>query len=134
MTCSTPTFLFGDGLREPLHEYGYTLGVAFQIVDDLLDISQKQETLGKPSCGDLVEGKRTLPILYMRDALDDAGRARLDAMKGQALSDADKDWVAGALNETGARERTEEVARRYASQAQAALDQVPAGPYRQSMA
>ena len=44
--------------------YGKNLGVAFQIVDDILDIVQDEATLGKPSMSDLKEGKVTLPYLY----------------------------------------------------------------------
>ena len=45
--------------------YGKNLGLAFQIIDDILDITQSSETLGKPSLNDFKEGKTTLPYLYM---------------------------------------------------------------------
>ncbi len=48
-----------------LREYGFNLGVAFQLVDDLLDFTADQEVLGKPIGGDLREGKVTLPIVYL---------------------------------------------------------------------
>ena len=71
-TCTGPTFLMGNGAsvhRDALHRYGTLLGVAFQVVDDILDIAQPPSVLGKPSCGDIVEGKRTLPIpLYASTA------------------------------------------------------------------
>jgi len=48
-----------------LREDGFNLGVAFQLVDDLLDFTADQEVLGKPIGGDLREGKVTLPIIYL---------------------------------------------------------------------
>jgi octaprenyl-diphosphate synthase len=50
-----------------LREYGFNLGVAFQLVDDLLDYTADQAALGKPIGGDLREGKVTLPIIFLRD-------------------------------------------------------------------
>jgi octaprenyl-diphosphate synthase len=48
-----------------LREYGFNLGIAFQLVDDLLDYTADQEALGKPVGGDLREGKVTLPIIVL---------------------------------------------------------------------
>jgi octaprenyl-diphosphate synthase len=55
-----------------LREYGFNLGIAFQLVDDLLDFTADEEVLGKPIGGDLREGKVTLPIIYL---LQRAGEA-----------------------------------------------------------
>jgi octaprenyl-diphosphate synthase len=55
--------------RVALREYGFNLGIAFQIVDDVLDYMADASALGKPLGGDLKEGKITLPvILLLRDA------------------------------------------------------------------
>ena len=48
-----------------LREYGFNLGVAFQLVDDLLDYTADEAALGKPIGGDLREGKVTLPIIFL---------------------------------------------------------------------
>lgn len=50
-------------------DYGTNLGIAFQIIDDLLDITQDTATLGKPSMSDFAEGKTTLPYIYLYEAL-----------------------------------------------------------------
>jgi octaprenyl-diphosphate synthase len=51
--------------QQALREYGFNLGVAFQIVDDLLDFTGDAETVGKPIGSDLREGKVTLPLIHM---------------------------------------------------------------------
>ncbi|MFC1961420.1 polyprenyl synthetase family protein [Chloroflexota bacterium] len=50
-----------------LHEYGYNLGIAFQIVDDILDFVGTEDTLGKPVGSDLVQGTLTLPAMLLLD-------------------------------------------------------------------
>jgi octaprenyl-diphosphate synthase len=52
--------------RVALREYGFNLGIAFQIVDDVLDYTSEQTVLGKPIGGDLREGKVTLPIILLQ--------------------------------------------------------------------
>ena len=51
--------------RAALRDYGFDLGIAFQIVDDVLDYTSEQKVLGKPIGGDLREGKVTLPVILM---------------------------------------------------------------------
>src|SRR5438552_2769129 len=55
----------GAEREQALREYGFNLGVAFQIVDDLLDVTGDAEALGKPIGGDLREGKMTLPLIHL---------------------------------------------------------------------
>ncbi len=54
-----------DAQREALREYGFNLGIAFQIVDDVLDYTADEVALGKPIGGDLREGKVTLPVILL---------------------------------------------------------------------
>jgi octaprenyl-diphosphate synthase len=51
--------------RTALREYGFNLGIAFQIVDDVLDYTADEAALGKPVGGDLREGKVTLPVILL---------------------------------------------------------------------
>jgi octaprenyl-diphosphate synthase len=55
----------GEQRELALREYGFNLGVMFQLVDDLLDFTGASDTLGKPIGGDLREGKITLPIIHL---------------------------------------------------------------------
>ena len=49
---------------ENIHRYGMNLGIAFQIIDDVLDYTENQETIGKPAGNDLRQGMVTLPLIY----------------------------------------------------------------------
>jgi octaprenyl-diphosphate synthase len=131
--CSTPTYLLDTSYRDALHEFGLELGVAFQLIDDVLDLCQDRETLGKPACGDIVEAKKTLPLLYLRQALDPQGLARLDSLAGSPITEAEREWVQSAMESTGARERTESLAREHIDCARAFLSALPPSPYRDAI-
>jgi octaprenyl-diphosphate synthase len=55
-----------DGQAQALREYGFNLGMAFQLVDDLLDFTGDAEAVGKPLASDLCEGKVTLPLIHLQ--------------------------------------------------------------------
>ena len=55
----------GEARELALREYGFNLGVMFQLIDDMLDFTGEAETIGKPVGGDLREGKVTLPIIHL---------------------------------------------------------------------
>ena len=66
--CAQIGAMLGDAAEDQqlaLREYGFNLGVMFQLIDDLLDFTGERETIGKPVGGDLREGKVTLPILHL---------------------------------------------------------------------
>jgi octaprenyl-diphosphate synthase len=67
-----------DSLEQQFGEYGRNLGVAFQIVDDVLDLTASEETLGKPVASDLREGKATLPVIHAYTHGTPAERALID--------------------------------------------------------
>src|SRR6476646_10666044 len=61
-------------VQEKLAEYAWNLGMAFQLVDDVLDFTAREKTLGKPVGGDLREGKVTLPLVYALERATPAER------------------------------------------------------------
>src|SRR2546429_4149059 len=65
--CAKLGAIAGNGgvrMQEQLRDYAWNLGMAFQLVDDVLDFTAHEKTLGKPVGGDLREGKVTLPLVY----------------------------------------------------------------------
>ena len=81
-----------EAFEEQLGEYGRNLGVAFQIVDDVLDLTASEETLGKPVASDLREGKATLPVIHAYHHGTPAERGAID----QVLADQSFERVAHA--------------------------------------
>jgi octaprenyl-diphosphate synthase len=67
-------------MEAALATYGYELGIAFQMVDDLLDYTQDSRTLGKQTGADLREGKLTLPVILTLQAADGPDRRRMTAI------------------------------------------------------
>ena len=63
--------LVDDNIIDAVHQYGYEVGMAFQIVDDILDFTGEQATVGKPVASDLRQGLVTLPALYYQEANPD---------------------------------------------------------------
>jgi octaprenyl-diphosphate synthase len=66
--------------EQALWEYGFNLGVAFQLVDDLLDYTADEQALGKPIASDLREGKVTLPIIYLLERAGPDARAIVEGI------------------------------------------------------
>lgn len=115
--------------REALGRYGHHLGMAFQIVDDRLDLTGDEGTVGKTLGRDLSEGKTTLPVILWRDGL--SGEAR-----EQARAQIEAAWerpeaaraLSAALASTGALEAADEHARREVEAARGHLRGLPPGP------
>lgn len=81
----------------PYMLYGRNLGLAFQMIDDLLDITSDSETLGKPALHDFAEGKTTLPYIYLYEALDEAGKAKLRTLHGKTPSETEAKWIVDTM-------------------------------------
>lgn len=105
-----------------LREYGFNLGIAFQLVDDLLDYTADQAALGKPIGGDLREGKVTLPIILLRERGGDAAdRLIRTIVQDRAVTPEQWRELLGMLREHRATELAYERAVGYASLAKACL-------------
>ncbi|RRS31590.1 MAG: octaprenyl-diphosphate synthase [Epsilonproteobacteria bacterium (ex Lamellibrachia satsuma)] len=79
--------------------YGRNLGLAFQMIDDLLDITSNSETLGKPALHDFVEGKTTLPYIYLYEVLDDAQKVKLRSLHAKVLTKEEEEWITQKMDE-----------------------------------
>jgi len=78
---------------EPYRIYGRNLGLAFQMIDDLLDITSDSDTLGKPALHDFVEGKTTLPYIYLYEKLEKGEQATLSKLHAKKLSAGEQEWI-----------------------------------------
>ncbi len=120
---------------EALRSYGRTLGMAFQIVDDVLDFSGTEETLGKPVGSDLLGGTLTLPAILLLDAEPEHNPVRAlfateDAEARQRLLET----VLDRIRHGGILERSQAMARDWRDQALAALQPLPDTPHRTALA
>lgn len=115
---------------EALAHYGYDVGLAFQIVDDLLDYTGNETVLGKPAGNDLREGTITLPLIY---AVDAGATQLLSLLNGHEPGPEEILWAIGEVRRWGGIERTLADARRLAGRAVEALDIFPDSPVRQAL-
>ena len=97
--------------------YGKNLGLAFQIIDDILDVTQDAATLGKPNFSDFKEGKTTLPYIYLYESLNEANKEKLKSLFKKDLSESERGWVRAKMNETGAILKSIEAAKNLGEQA-----------------
>lgn len=85
--------------KEAYMTYGRNLGIAFQMIDDLLDITADSETLGKPALHDFEEGKTTLPYIYLYEVLGSEEKERLRSLHAKKLTTQEQDWIKVKMHE-----------------------------------
>jgi len=117
---------------ESLHRFGLDLGIAFQMIDDLLDYAGDPATMGKNVGDDLTEGKVTLPLIHVLREGDDMQRA-LVREAVLARSSENIEAVIAAVQSCGALEHTRDAAAGYREGALACLEALPGGPARDAL-
>jgi geranylgeranyl pyrophosphate synthase len=119
------------GLDEPqtqaLRAYGESLGLAFQVVDDILDFTSTEQELGKPVGSDLRQGTITLPVILLRDGGELDGRYR------SAFESEDVDLQVRLVQQSGAIAAAYAEAESLISRARGALEALPAGVERDAL-
>jgi geranylgeranyl pyrophosphate synthase len=120
-----------------LHRYALRVGLAFQVVDDVLDITGDERLLGKAVGGDLRQRVVTLPVIHARDVVPASLlRAVYDHPRGGEPDGVDEDAVQSlitAIRESSAVERCYTEARRLLDDARRELPQLPSGPARDAL-
>jgi geranylgeranyl pyrophosphate synthase len=117
---------------QALHDYGYHLGMAFQIVDDILDFQGDEDRIGKPVANDLRQGIATLPVMLFNEQQPDHPTI-LKAVRREPVSNEEIVAVVEAIRASGCVEATMAEARRLARQAQSDLELLPVSRYREAM-
>ena len=98
-------------------EYGKNLGIAFQIIDDILDITQNSISLGKPAMNDYKEGKTTLPYIYLYRVLDKADKEKLKSFYKKSLNHDEILWIRTKFDEYNIIARAKNEAKDYGTKA-----------------
>jgi octaprenyl-diphosphate synthase len=135
--CARLGVLAGGGsteMQDSLGEYAWNLGMAFQLVDDVLDFTAREKILGKPVGSDLREGKVTLPLVY---ALESATAAERHLV-GTVLSERGYEHVPFSkiielLDKYRAIERVQERAQAFTAQARRIMSSFPESPYQRAL-
>jgi geranylgeranyl pyrophosphate synthase len=105
-----------------LREYGRQVGMAFQIVDDILDFRATEEQLGKPVGGDLRQGTVTLPVMfYLENASAEERETIRRVVEGDGLTEERLATAISRINESGAVERASRIANRFVEEAKASV-------------
>lgn len=136
--CAQAAAVLADGTSEEeaaLAGYGHDVGIAFQLIDDLLDYDAELSRLGKEPGVDLREGKLTYPLIHLLRSADAGVRELVHGCLGNP--DAVRESfgeVVEAMHEHGSLEATRTEAERYADQARTALSVLPPSEVREALA
>jgi octaprenyl-diphosphate synthase len=140
-------------VEDALAEYGRNAGLAFQLVDDLLDFTASLEKLGKPVLSDLKEGKVTLPLIFALEAgangsadgngdgsghvhghsNGDGRRLVAKVLEERDFQSVRPEQITMLVKETGALERARKLARDYVCRAKDSLSELPDTEYRRAL-
>jgi len=119
-----------DELVTAAYQYGKHLGIAFQLVDDVLDFDGSASTMGKPALSDLNAGLSTAPILFASEVYPTELKPLMDRKFSQS---ADVDLALEYVRKTDCIQQTKDLAWIHADLAIQAIEQVPQSPYRDSL-
>ena len=97
--------------------YGRNLGISFQIIDDILDIVSDEKTLGKPALNDFVEGKCTLPYIYMYNKMSEEDKKELTSLHAKVLSTKESAWIKTKMQEFNSVEESYLLAQKLSNEA-----------------
>jgi octaprenyl-diphosphate synthase len=103
--------------------YGKNLGLSFQIIDDILDITETSEALGKPAMNDFVEGKCTLPYIYLYKELNEKDKLRLQSLHTKEIDATESAWIKSQMQEHKTIEKSFKLAEELSNEAQKAMSE-----------
>ena len=119
---------------DKLHEYGHALGMVFQLMDDMLDYTSTEDTLGKPVLKDLVERRTTLPIIHLMQRANSAEKGFIrDVVESQDFSPQNKQQIIKLVQDYGTLEESRALVKDYVRQAMNAILEFPDSVYRDAL-
>jgi octaprenyl-diphosphate synthase len=135
--CARLGALAGNGdaqFQEKLGEYAWNLGMAFQLVDDVLDFTAREKTLGKPVGGDLREGKVTLPLVYALECASPGERRLVEIILQQrSYDEVPFARILALLEKYRGIERVKERAQTFTDKARNIIGEFPESPYQRAL-
>src|SRR5436853_7368537 len=120
--------------QQMMRDYGMNLGTAFQLVDDLLDFTSTEDVLGKPAGADLLEGKVSLPLIFLLQREPEMRSAIQTVISEARYENVSRAQLLTALERTGALQLALERAIEYAAAALSSVEGLPDSPYAQVLA
>jgi octaprenyl-diphosphate synthase len=118
-----------------LGEYAWNIGIAFQLVDDVLDFTARESVLGKPVGSDLREGKLTLPLIYALETATSEERARIAAvLASRSYEEVPFQEVLAILKRHRGIDRVRERAHDFTEKARSIIAEFPDSPYQRALA
>jgi geranylgeranyl pyrophosphate synthase len=121
-----------DETIESMKNFGYNIGLAFQIVDDILDFTGDQESVGKPVGSDLRQGLLTLPTLNYLETCED-GEVMARQLREQQIDEVQLEQIIEAVRTSSAVERSLEAAEDFVNQGEELLSLMPDTPERDAL-
>ena len=119
--------------QKKMRSFGYQIGIAFQIMDDVLDLAGEQREIGKPVASDLRQGLLTLPVLDFMEA--NPGNPEIQAiLDGKRVSEERMENLVEMIRESGVIADAIREAHNYVERALEILDGMPEGPERRALA
>ena len=121
-------------MQEQLAEYAWNLGMAFQLVDDVLDFTAREKTLGKPVGGDLREGKVTLPLVYALDqASADERRLVENILHRRDYDEVSFTRILALIEKYNGIDRVKERAQAFTEKSRRIIGEFPESPYQRAL-
>jgi len=120
--------------EERLGEYAWNLGMAFQLVDDVLDFTAREKTLGKPVGGDLREGKVTLPLVYALERASAEERRIVErVLADRHYQNVPLGQILALIEKYRGIERVRERAQAFTDKARQVIGEFPESPYQRAL-
>ncbi|REJ09728.1 heptaprenyl diphosphate synthase component II [Halobacillus trueperi] len=116
-----------------LYQYGYYVGMSYQIIDDVLDFTASEKELGKPAGSDLLQGNITLPVLFSMEEKEFKRELNVAFQEKEDLTPDQLQHLIKKVQSNGSIERSLELSDRYLEKAYQSLNKLPANRAKQTL-